>query len=207
MNDQLKKGKKKTHASKLDNLLRRIGNAFKRQRKGLGYSSSIAFAVSKNISETQYGKYEAGSENMTIETFLNTADLLGLSEEDIFNPNFLALSNNDNSLIEKSKSHLINQVRYQVTLLRGEKKANEFSNDDLERLYIIIASCNIQLSKKQIIKKLGLKSKTPNLENLIKFAISSEWISMTNPEKPNSSNQKYYTTEKGKEILKFDGLN
>jgi transcriptional regulator with XRE-family HTH domain len=201
MANQLSKGKRKSLSPKLSKVLKKIGEAFRTLRKSHGYNTSVTFAISKNLTESQYGKYEAGSENMTIGSLLNTAELFGLTEEDVFNPIFLNLGGGGNSISEKSKAYRISQVRHQVKLLKDEKQENLFDDDDIERIYIIIATCCVQQTKKQIIKKLGLKSKTPNFENLLKFLISAQWIAMTYPEKPNRHDQKYYTTEKGKEIL------
>jgi transcriptional regulator with XRE-family HTH domain len=203
MKSQASNGKKKVLSTKLYKSLRKIGGAFKALRKEQGFGNSVTFAISKNISESQYGKYEAGSENMTIESLLDTAELFGLTDEDVFNPKFLDLVKGNNSLSDKSRNILITQVRHQVDLLLGEQKANEFDNDDIERIYTIIASCCVQLSKKQIIKKLGLKSKTPNLESLMQFTIGAQWLAMTYPNAPNRHDQKYYTTEKGKGVLKI----
>lgn len=57
------------------------------------------------------------------------------------------------------------------------------------------------LTKTDIVEKVGLKSKSKNFNTVFKIALDNKWIAMTMPENKNSPTQRYYTTEKGKEVL------
>lgn len=57
--------------------------------------------------------------------------------------------------------------------------------------------------KKQISKELGQKSISGQLNIIINKLIDNLLILRTIPEKPSSSNQQYYLSERGKNVLKF----
>jgi glutaredoxin 2 len=50
---------------------------------------------------------------------------------------------------------------------------------------------------------LSLVNNANNFENYIQSLIAINWIAMTIPNKPTSSNQKYLTTLKGRLVLAF----
>lgn len=65
-------------------VLSRIGKKMAGLRKKLGYTNSDSFAYDKGINRAQYGKYEAGSQDMRISTLVKVANKLGLTIEDFF---------------------------------------------------------------------------------------------------------------------------
>lgn len=202
MENRTKKKVTKSDNPRIIKLQQAIGNSLKILRKGMGYTNYESFANAVELNRSQYGKYEAGRTNMRIGALLETALKFGLTEEDIFNKEFLTLGSVElNPLSEKSHAYLIKQVRHEVELLVGAKDANKFDDNDIERMYLILTSGLDQASKNQILKKIKLKSTTPNFETLLDFLISSKWIVMTHPTTPNRPDQKYYTTKAGKLVL------
>jgi transcriptional regulator with XRE-family HTH domain len=65
-------------------VIKEIGLALKYQRKKLGYSSPDKFAYEKGIDRSQYGKYEAGTEDMRLSSLIKVLDKMGLTLEQFF---------------------------------------------------------------------------------------------------------------------------
>jgi len=53
-------------------------------RKEMGYSNGDDLAYDKGINRSQYGKYEAGSQDMRISTLVKVVNKLGLTLEEFF---------------------------------------------------------------------------------------------------------------------------
>jgi len=204
-NQNNKKQRKKPINKRTKLLLIKIGAAFKRLRKNAGYGNSTEFAISRGIPEGSYGKHEAGIENITLDSLVTSMLAHGLSEEDIFNKDFLALgsSSEENIVIKNSEDVIINQVRTQVKLASTNEVANQFDDSDIMDLHKIIITTLTPALKKQLIKTIGLKSKTPRFEKILTFAINNKWLIQTFPDNPNHPLQKYYTSEIGKKILRI----
>ena len=64
--------------------LKKIGERLKKIRKERGYSSPDKFAYEHNINRSQYGKYEAGSEDLRISSLIKVLNKLGLSLKEFF---------------------------------------------------------------------------------------------------------------------------
>ena len=64
--------------------LKKIGAKLKKLRKAAGYKNSDDFAYDHNINRSQYGKYEAGGQDMQISSLLKTVNSLGLTLEEFF---------------------------------------------------------------------------------------------------------------------------
>jgi predicted transcriptional regulator len=64
--------------------LRKIGVKLMKRRKELGYKNSDDFAYDSGLNRSQYGKYEAGSQDMRMSTLIRTITLLGLTLEEFF---------------------------------------------------------------------------------------------------------------------------
>lgn len=64
--------------------LKKIGDRLKKIRKEKGYSSPDKFAYEHGINRSQYGKYEAGSEDLRISSLIKVLQKLGLSLEAFF---------------------------------------------------------------------------------------------------------------------------
>lgn len=66
------------------NTLRQIGAKLKKIRKERGYRNSDDFAYDHEINRSQYGKYEAGAQDMRISSLLKAINALGLTFEEFF---------------------------------------------------------------------------------------------------------------------------
>lgn len=67
-----------------DQVLKKIGKKLARIRKELGYRNSDAFAYDKDLNRSQYGKYEAGSENLQFSSLLKIINAMDLTIEEFF---------------------------------------------------------------------------------------------------------------------------
>ena len=68
--------------------LKKIGLRLKSLRKSMGYTSPDKFSYDNNLNRSQYGKYEAGSANLTISTLINILNCLGVSLSEFFNEDY-----------------------------------------------------------------------------------------------------------------------
>ncbi len=55
--------------------------------------------------------------------------------------------------------------------------------------------------RSDIMANIGYANLTKNVKNILVPLIEEGYISVTNPEKPTHSNQKYQLTEKGRRLL------
>lgn len=184
-------------------LLKILGKAFRTLRKNSGYGNSTAFAIAKDLPEGSYGKHEAGSENITLDSIVGIIEAYGLTDEDVFNKDFLALGRTDeeNALTEKSINHMVDQLRHQVKLVSNEAKAYSFDDNDIKDLHNMLVAGWSPSSKRDLFKKIGLNSKTPRFESIMDLLKEAGWMTMTNVGNPNDPGQKYYTTQAGKDAL------
>jgi transcriptional regulator with XRE-family HTH domain len=67
-----------------DQVLKKIGMKLARKRKELGYKNSDAFAYDKDLNRSQYGKYEAGSQNLRFSSLLKIINAMDLTIEEFF---------------------------------------------------------------------------------------------------------------------------
>lgn len=65
--------------------LKKIGMRLKGLRKAKGYSNPDKFAYEHNLNRSQYGKYEAGTTNITIASLIAIVNHFGLSLSEFFN--------------------------------------------------------------------------------------------------------------------------
>jgi len=75
------------------------------------------------------------------------------------------------------------------------------SLNETERKIILLCK-DKELSKKEIVEKLGYEKVYGNLKKALSRLISLEILVYTIPDKPNSRNQRYNVTAKGKELIK-----
>ncbi|NQX38231.1 Helix-turn-helix domain-containing protein [Pedobacter steynii] len=68
--------------------LKKIGLRLKGLRKSKGYTSPDTFSYENNLNRSQYGKYEAGSANITIGTLINILNCFGVSLSEFFNEEY-----------------------------------------------------------------------------------------------------------------------
>ena len=64
--------------------LRKIGARLRGLRKAKGYSNPDKFAYDHELNRSQYGKYEAGSTNITIGSLVNILNIFGITLEEFF---------------------------------------------------------------------------------------------------------------------------
>lgn len=78
--------KKKLESGKQDSkeLLKVIGKRLAKKRKELGYNNSDDFAYESGLNRSQYGKYEAGSQDIRITTLIKILRVLEMSIEELF---------------------------------------------------------------------------------------------------------------------------
>jgi len=65
-------------------VLKKMGAKLVKLRKERGYTNSDDFAYDQGINRSQYGKYEAGSQDIRISTLVKIVNSLGLTIEDFF---------------------------------------------------------------------------------------------------------------------------
>lgn len=63
---------------------KKVGAKLKRIRKELGYGNSDDFAYDHGINRSQYGKYEAGSQDLRLSTLVRILNAMGLTLEEFF---------------------------------------------------------------------------------------------------------------------------
>lgn len=68
--------------------LKKIGLRLKGLRKSKGFSSPDKFSYENNLNRSQYGKYEAGTTNITIATLINILNCFGVSLSEFFDEEF-----------------------------------------------------------------------------------------------------------------------
>lgn len=68
--------------------IKRIGSRLKAIRKGLGYGNSDDFANHYGLNRSQYGKYEAGSEDLRISSLITILDKLNMKLSDFFDEQY-----------------------------------------------------------------------------------------------------------------------
>ena len=67
---------------------KKIGQRIKNLRKAKGYTNPDKFSYEHNLNRSQYGKYEAGSTNLTIGTLITILNCFNLSLSEFFNEEY-----------------------------------------------------------------------------------------------------------------------
>jgi transcriptional regulator with XRE-family HTH domain len=65
-------------------ILEKIGAKLKRLRKERGYHNSDDFAYDNEINRSQYGKYEAGAQDMRFSSLAKTVNTMGITLAEFF---------------------------------------------------------------------------------------------------------------------------
>jgi ATP-dependent DNA helicase RecG len=73
----------------------------------------------------------------------------------------------------------------------------EFLKEDNSKIKVILRFCQKAKSRKEILAMLQLSNHTKNFEKHIKSLFEDDLLNRTLPDKPQSSKQKYLTTQKG----------
>jgi len=103
-------------------------------------------------------------------------------------------SKNDNEL---ENNELINFEKNE-----GTKMGTKVETKMIIKLLEIVDLLIIDKTREDLLTGIGLSKKTQNFNNYIKPLIEFDIIEMTIPNKPNSQNQKYRLTAKGRKLLK-----
>lgn len=186
--------------NEFDYFLKLLGEYFRVQRELGGFKNANTFANLIDIAETQYRQYERGEIDMQLSTFLKIMKGLDKSVENIFMSTvFQVLS--DTHDVNSFPSSLGSQVRHQVTLLNGEVTQQSLVEKDIERIVRILRLCLRPTNKGDLLKNVGLSSKTKNFNKIFNLLLTNNWIAMRFPETPNRPNQKYETTSAGKAVI------
>lgn len=71
---------------------KKIGTRLKQIRKQVGYTSHEKFAYDNGFDRAQYGKYEAGSSNITLSTLLSILNKMQVTLSQFFNDDYDSIS-------------------------------------------------------------------------------------------------------------------
>lgn len=186
-----------------------IGRFIRSERLSLGYTSAEKFGNKVDISPTQMNGYENGSTPMTLKTFHKIFRGLNKTKEEIFSALITGTKPEPNAKDFKLPLNQEQYVRQQLKEVLGEARSTELTSGGITRLYLMLTYChNKQLKKSELKAKFGHKgtaySRSFNLP--LKAATDAKWISLTNPKGKRDSNQQYFTTEAGIEILRLKGI-
>lgn len=185
--------------------LKELGVFIRMKRKALGYKSAEPFANSIDMDPDQLRKYERGEIPMNLTTLHRILKGLKTSGEDTIKhlANFqeVTTTTKNQPLTEEAETY----VRLQVKTLNGSETETTLRPEDIQRIGgILIAAFNLS-KKNEIVKKVGLSSKSKNFNTVFDIALTNKWIAMQYPESPKRHDQKYYTTEAGKKVLRLAG--
>jgi ATP-dependent DNA helicase RecG len=108
-----------------------------------------------------------------------------------------------------SEPELVQEESFKTLLWRKVKAIGDVGGEETEqateqpteqvcKLVIIMES--IPTSLADLMEMLSLKHRPSFLYSYLHPALNRQWIEMTNPENPNSPNQKYRLTDKGKDL-------
>lgn len=80
-----------TESNKRSNLppdVKKIGLRLKQIRKERGFNNSDQFSYEFQLNRSQYGKYEAGSEDLRISSLIKVLEKLNMDLSDFFNQDY-----------------------------------------------------------------------------------------------------------------------
>ena len=169
---------------------------------------TVKSGLSQPIFKTRQGGLEVVFLRNTIRLPDEESDIDGVQDD--------GKSNHDkksviDSVIDNGKSvidSVIDNGKSVIDSVRDDEKSNYDSNYDersvRDGVYDekILVFALIPKNRKELMDLLGISMHTKNHERHIIPLLAKGFLAMTLPEKPNSKNQKYITTEKGKELLK-----
>lgn len=104
---------------------------------------------------------------------------------------------------DEEKTNFLAILPINPGFLKSSKKTIDYLLKGIDRKEILqtLSFCRTPRSRKEILNKIGIANYYKNYKNHILPLIEVEYLALTIPDKPNSSVQKYYTTENGKELL------
>ena len=102
---------------------------------------------------------------------------------------------------DKPLNNSNNQHKDQNRALVRNQVGNQVGNQVIDRIIITLNYCIEPKSKNDILNQINLSKQSKYFIINIGPAIEAGLLAMTIPDKPNSSKQKYITTEKGKKMI------
>lgn len=108
------------------------------------------------------------------------------------------------NLIENQEvTIIIDKVTDKVTDKVGDKDGDKVNDKVFHRFKSLIISINSEnLERKEIMQRMGLNHISFFIDTYLTPAINQGYVAMLYPDKPRHPKQKYYLTEKGRELLK-----
>ncbi|MBT1704446.1 helix-turn-helix transcriptional regulator [Chryseosolibacter indicus] len=67
-----------------EEVIKKVGKKMAMLRKKLGYKNSDDFAYDNDVNRSQYGKYEAGSQDLRLKSLIKMVNKLGMTIEEFF---------------------------------------------------------------------------------------------------------------------------
>ena len=83
----------------------------------------------------------------------------------------------------------------------SEKKSDQESDQVTDKAKKILSYCIDSRSSAEILTEIGISNHTSNYKRHIEPLLEKELLQMTIPDSPKNRNQKYITTQKGREKL------
>jgi len=116
-------------------------------------------------------------------------------------PDFIVdTSEQDESQVRDQDNALINNEEEVIVHIR-DQVGDQVGDQVTERIIQTLRFCFEPKTKREILGNLSLTNKSTNFKLNVLPAIETGLLTMTIPDKPNSRNQAYITTDKGKKIL------
>jgi hypothetical protein len=98
---------------------------------------------------------------------------------------------------DQESNYVSNQESNDVS----NQESNDVGNQESDHSMKVLKYCLMPKTRKSILKEIGLSNQTKNYKKHIEPLITKEQLQMTIPDNPKNRNQKYITTQKGKEKL------
>jgi ATP-dependent DNA helicase RecG len=90
-----------------------------------------------------------------------------------------------------------------VSNQESNQESNDVGNQESDHSIKVLKYCLMPRTRKSILKEIGISNQTKNYKKHIEPLVDKQLLQMTIPENPKNRNQKYKTTQKGKEKLNY----
>jgi len=188
----------------IEEFFRLIGQFIKHLRIQAGFPTPESFANTIDMPRSQYSAYESGK-NMELTTFKRILLEFDIKVEDWLNLDLLGGKNSLHKQIKRMREARISQVISQVKKSDMTGDAEKLSVKAAQRYIEILIHCHIPRSRSYILEDI-VKLEDSSYNTFKRIAgklIDYGWLDYTNKESKNSPAQAYYTTEKGKKVLRL----
>ena len=181
---------------------RYTNSSLKEGREISPYGSPLVYSSRVDVDISTIYKIERGEINITLSRFYTLLRGQGKSHEQI-----LEMFNTDTHDKEKAIISISDKdITYVITQMSNEidkQILKNLRNEDIQRLITILIIGTNKTKKNDFVKQVGLGSKSKNFNLVFGIALKNNWIAMLYPESPRRHDQKYYTTEAGKAVLRL----